>query len=425
MPNYDNILAGLDEDTNRSLANDPYYSGGAGVARYQLQDTGNPWANLALQALQGFTGGLGQGYGSSQVKKSVLPEYDKVLRDSGVTDTSSFDKEYDPIGNRKASIIASALIKKQNDDTLAQDLIRTAAAKDNGADGKFEFFNKPDGSIGVRVGALKPLVTTDTTEAKANLFGVPTKPLEQRLTEKAAAFMKQIPNLTANKAMEMAAASEAVNVSADKALQAKIALANKNADAMENAAGQIESAVQGSGSTGPYIGAVTSLINKAMFLSSESQNQETARQAFADPRMQSALKVRQPGSTSEREMSQYLTTAPGVDKYPQTNQAIADRTKAAAALEREYADFLGTYASAGATASDADRAWAYYKNQFPLFKNGELNTDRPDWRALMQQGFFQNIGTARGSSTIEDALGGASNSRAALIAEAKRRGLVK
>jgi hypothetical protein len=264
-----------------------------------------------------------------------------------------------------------------------------------------------------------PTAEAIQTPAPENELFPGVKSIDQKIMERAAQLKQELPQLTANAALQEARKSVQADVLAEKGSIDTVADVRKSTRQMDEFLAQAEAGVAGAGKTGGFFGPVRDFASKLYAVTNADEAAQRAAQADLDASAQkavAALRVPGSGAQSDIEYKGLLSAVPNSNRTPEENQRLLEGMKVLVQDRKDYADFIEFYRSNTGTVRGADPLWDAYKKANPLIvKQGkELvpNLNRTSWRDFD----FKSEKAAR-SETKQP-------SKAELIAEAKRRGLL-
>lgn len=323
-------------------------SGGLGLAGQNYQQSATQdYSNALADALAGRTpsaGGLSNSLFADARNQASLFNAQRQLKQLDLND--SYERE------KKLSILNRIT---QNPD-MADEILAAAAKIDGGS--------APSAQV-APMAAETPSV--DIATDAPDPLGRET--LKER-TDKLILEGRRKLNMTPNQAFEYANKFTRPDELQVKTALKKIEESRKRASLLGELANTAKAGIAGAGETGGFIvGPIRDLASKA--LAAAGSKEQTAKQSAQKNLNSIAPQLvgmsRSPGAVSDFENKIAIEAGPNAGNTPEANMLLADKMQAIAEVENDYANFIESYVNKYADVRDADKYWAQYKKDNPIF----------------------------------------------------------
>ena len=270
---------------------------------------------------------------------------------------------------------------------------------------------------GGKAPVASPEPAAPAAPAEPSLFQSNAKDLTQQVNERSAELLRNTPGLTPNAALEQARFELRGATNADSAEMKQLSKESDQIRLADELVQQAESAIARAGDTGGVPGVPGSLpVQRALkwaFKPDEAKAFDEMGSLGAS--FVAAARIPGTGAMSDQEMQLFQKAGVSISNEPEVNQAIVNKMKAVNELNKQYLDFKNQYLVEKGTLRGANEEW----HSRYIEKVKDLPAEaRPGWRDVFSGKAVEK--EAKAANPIA-----AAPSREALLAEAKRRGLIK
>lgn len=372
------------QDAQNSIAQENPYLQLQGIpdaiGKIAMQSAASGKSGLGQSALVSGISGLlsgGLGVAGGNYQRSATEDYTRALADSLAGRTPS-------IGGLSNSLFADA--KKQASLFAAQRAINQMDMNDKYEQEKklsilSQITKYPEQADEIIAAASKldgnaaPSRSIAPMEAATPSVEVGAQPASedrrQTIQDRTNEYIKSARKMgmTPNQALEYANKFTKPDELQVKTALKKIEASRQRASTLSELANTALAGVAGAGETGGIMSPVRNLgANIAAVFGSKDQNDKLTAQATLNSIRPDLVKMnRSPGAVTEGENKIAIGAGPNSDQTPEANKMLAKKMLAIADVENDYANFIESYVNKYGDVKGADKLWAEYKKENPIF----------------------------------------------------------